>query len=83
MDNTPFKPDEELKFQAAKKALEFVRNGMVIGLGTGSTIAHLINLLGEKISSGKLRDISVVPTSIRSAANGGCLQDTDHQSGTS
>ena len=67
MDNYSFNPDEELKFLAAKKALEFVRDGMAIGLGTGSTIAHLINLLGEKISSGKLRDVSVVPTSIRSA----------------
>jgi ribose 5-phosphate isomerase A len=60
-------PDEELKYLAAKKALEFVSDGMAIGLGTGSTITHLINLLGEMLSSGKLRDISVVPTSSRSA----------------
>lgn len=67
MDKYSFTPDEELKFLAAKNGLEFVRNGMALGLGTGSTIAHLIKLLGEKLSSGRLRDVSVVPTSVRSA----------------
>ena len=62
MNKDFFTFDEELKTHAAKKALEFVSDGMAIELGTGSTIAHFINLLGEKISSGKLRDISVVAT---------------------
>ena len=67
MNKDVLTPDEELKCHAAKKALELVSDGMAIGLGTGSTIVHFINLLGEKITTGKLRDISVVPTSIRSA----------------
>ena len=62
MNKDLIKSNGELKFRAAKKALEFVSDGMAIELGTGSTIAHFINLLGEKISSGKLRDISVVAT---------------------
>jgi len=53
----------DLKQLAAKKALEFVESGMVLGLGTGSTIRFFINMLGEKIQSGELVDIVGVPTS--------------------
>jgi ribose 5-phosphate isomerase A len=52
-----------LKEKAAEKALEFVKEGMVLGLGTGSTTAYFINMLGEKNRSGALRDIRCVPTS--------------------
>jgi len=52
-----------LKLQAAQKALEFVKNGMVVGLGTGSTTAHFIDLLGEKLRQGDLLEIRGVPTS--------------------
>ena len=52
-----------LKLQAAQKALEFVKNGMVVGLGTGSTTAHFIDLLGEKLRQGDLHEIRGVPTS--------------------
>jgi ribose 5-phosphate isomerase A len=36
---------------------------MVLGLGTGSTTAHFIDMLAEKLRAGALRDIAGVPTS--------------------
>lgn len=56
---------EALKRKAASKALEHVESGMVLGLGTGSTIAHFLELLGQALQEGSLRDIVGVPTSIR------------------
>ena len=47
---------------AAAKALEFVKSGMVIGLGTGSTAAWFLKLLAKRIMKEKLI-ISCVPTS--------------------
>jgi ribose 5-phosphate isomerase A len=50
---------ESLKKSAALKAIEFVRDGMVVGLGTGSTAKHLILALGELVRAGmKLRGVS-------------------------
>jgi ribose 5-phosphate isomerase A len=55
-----------LKKAAALKAVEFVHDGMVIGLGTGSTAKHLVIALGEQVRTGmKLRG---VPTSQETAA---------------
>lgn len=56
---------EELKRAAAAKALESVESGMALGLGTGSTVRHLVDLLGEAIQSGRLTDIVGVPTSVK------------------
>jgi ribose 5-phosphate isomerase A len=55
---------EALKRRAAEKALEQVASGMVLGLGTGSTVAHLLTLLGESLRSRALSDIVGVPTSV-------------------
>lgn len=52
-----------LKERAAKHALGSVRDGMVLGLGSGSTSAIFVDLLGEKIRSGALKNILGVPTS--------------------
>src|ERR1700748_1207568 len=52
---------EALKRQAAARALEELRDGMKLGLGTGSTAKHFVDLLGEKVRSG-LRVVGV-PTS--------------------
>jgi ribose 5-phosphate isomerase A len=52
---------DELKRQAAAKALEYVRDGMKLGLGTGSTAKHFVELLGERVAGG-LKVIGV-PTS--------------------
>ncbi len=43
---------DTLKHAAAAKAVEFVKDGMVLGLGTGSTAKHLIMALGEKVKAG-------------------------------
>jgi ribose 5-phosphate isomerase A len=52
---------DELKRQAAARALEQVQDGMKLGLGTGSTAKHFVELLGEKVRGG-MRVIGV-PTS--------------------
>lgn len=49
------------KRRAAERSLAFIENGMTIGLGTGTTAAHMIRLLGERIEAG-LR-VRAVPTS--------------------
>jgi len=56
---------EALKRQAAEAALAEVESGMVLGLGTGSTVTHLLDLLGAALASGHLRDVVGVPTSLR------------------
>jgi ribose 5-phosphate isomerase A len=62
-----------LKHQAAARALEFVRDGMYLGLGSGTTATQFINLLGEQIQSGRLRDIRGVPTSSTTEARARAL----------
>ena len=52
---------DELKRQAAARALEHVRDGMKLGLGTGSTAKHFVELLGERVRSGL--NVVGVPTS--------------------
>ena len=53
--------NDELKRQAAVAALEEIRDGMVVGLGTGSTAAHFIRELGNRVRAG-LKVIGI-PTS--------------------
>ena len=53
----------DLKQQAADRALDYVQDGMVLGLGTGTTTTQFIKLLGSKLRSGELRDVVGVPTS--------------------
>lgn len=56
---------DSFKRSAALKAVEFVRDGMIVGLGTGSTAKHLLIALGERVRAGmKLRG---VPTSQETA----------------
>ncbi|UYN99742.1 MAG: ribose-5-phosphate isomerase RpiA [Devosia sp.] len=52
---------ETLKRQAAAMALAEIRSGMRVGLGTGSTARHFVDLLGEKVAQGL--DVVCVPTS--------------------
>lgn len=49
------------KREAAARAIDFVRPGMRLGLGTGSTARHFVELLGERIKAGL--DVVGVPTS--------------------
>lgn len=52
-----------MKVAAAREALHEVRSGMKLGLGTGSTAEQFVNLLGEALASGALRDIRCTSTS--------------------
>ncbi len=54
---------EQLKKLAAEKAVEQVKSGMVLGLGTGSTTRYAIIKIGEMWQAGQLTDIVGVPTS--------------------
>lgn len=53
--------EDMAKFNAATAALDFVKDGMIVGLGTGSTSAHFVRQLGERVRQG-LR-VKGVPTS--------------------
>ncbi|MGZ8386967.1 MAG: ribose-5-phosphate isomerase RpiA [Rhodoplanes sp.] len=52
---------EKQKRAAAARAVEFIRPGMRVGLGTGSTARHFVELLGERVRAGL--DIVAVATS--------------------
>jgi ribose 5-phosphate isomerase A len=51
------------KAAAARASLRFVQDGNIVGLGTGSTAAHVVRFLGERVHAGiKIRGI---PTSVK------------------
>ncbi|MDP1911277.1 MAG: ribose-5-phosphate isomerase RpiA [Hyphomicrobium sp.] len=52
---------DAFKVAAAERAIEFVENGMRLGLGTGSTAAKFVDLLGKKVAGGL--DVVCVATS--------------------
>ncbi len=52
---------DALKRESARRALEYVKPGMKLGLGTGSTAAHFVDLLAEKVRQGL--QVVGVPTS--------------------
>ena len=56
---------DDLKRQAAIAALDAVKDGMVVGLGTGSTASHFIRELGARMKAG-LR-VHGIPTSEESS----------------
>jgi ribose 5-phosphate isomerase A len=61
MANDPRTSDLE-KAAAARASLHFVQDGNIVGLGTGSTAAHAVSFLGERVRAGlKIRGI---PTSV-------------------
>jgi len=57
-----------LRKKAGESAVEFVKDGMVIGVGTGRTNGHFIDCLGQKFQQGELKNISAIPTSESSSA---------------
>ncbi|MCD9188347.1 MAG: ribose 5-phosphate isomerase A [Pyrinomonadaceae bacterium] len=57
---------ESLKEKAAKRAVEYVKSGMRVGIGTGSTVKYVILELARKIKAGELENIVGVATSIES-----------------
>lgn len=52
---------DELK--KINKSVEFVKSGMVVGLGTDSTATHAVDKIGELLHQGKLKNIVGIPTS--------------------
>lgn len=56
----------EAKQRAGEAALQYVRDGMVIGLGTGSTAKFFIQAVGSALRTGNLRNVRGVPTSVYS-----------------
>src|SRR6478609_3564002 len=74
---------DQLKRQAAARALEDVRDGMQLGLGTGSTAKHFVELLGERVAAG-LKVIGVPTSEVTRADAARCgvplttLDEIDH-----
>lgn len=56
---------EHLKKQAALKAVDFVEDGMIVGLGTGTTASHVIEALARRVKTGL--KIQGIPTSERTS----------------
>jgi ribose 5-phosphate isomerase A len=66
-------PVADLKREAAAQALARVERGMVLGLGSGSTVAHFLELLGQKLATGALTDVVGVPSSVQTEREAGRL----------
>ena len=54
---------EPLKRAAAARAVELITSGMVVGLGTGTTMQPLLDALGRRLREGAVRNVVAVPTS--------------------
>ena len=66
MDDVPAVMDAEVhKRAAAARALELLRPGLRLGLGTGSTAAYFVELVGERVRAGL--DLVAVATSLATA----------------
>jgi ribose 5-phosphate isomerase A len=64
MTNDDRMANDQEKEVAAEASLRFVKDGQIVGLGTGSTATHFIKLLGEQVKQGL--HIRGIPTSTRS-----------------
>lgn len=58
------KTTDELKASVGKEAVKYVKDNMIVGLGTGSTVRYMIDFLGEKVKRENLSIVGV-PTSER------------------
>jgi len=58
-------PVKLMKQEVGKAAADRVQSGSIVGLGTGSTTAYMIQFLGERLKSGELKDIKGIPTSFQ------------------
>lgn len=54
---------DELKQQAAARAVEMIESGMVVGLGSGSTAKFAVQQIAARIRCGKLKNIVGIPSS--------------------
>lgn len=56
---------QKLKMIAANNAVDFIENGMIVGLGTGSTAEFAIRELSKRLNENTLKDLDLVPTSTK------------------
>jgi len=56
---------QQLRQQAAERAVEFVESGMVVGLGHGSTAIFAVRRIAQLLHAGRLQDIHGVPCSLQ------------------
>ena len=65
-DNAPSQEDQShLKRKAAVFAADFIKSGMVIGLGTGSTTRFAIECIGYRLENREITDIIAIPSSFQ------------------
>jgi ribose 5-phosphate isomerase A len=57
----------QLKKKAGEYAVRFVKSGMIVGLGHGTTAIHALRRLASLIESGRLTDVLGVPCSLQVA----------------
>jgi len=57
------KEQEKYKKEAAEKAVEYIKDGMTVGLGTGSTTAYALYKIAQLIREGSLKKIRGIPSS--------------------
>jgi ribose 5-phosphate isomerase A len=58
---------EIYKKKAAEKACEFIQDGMIIGMGSGSTTMYALERIGELIRGGHLKKVIGIPSSLNTA----------------
>jgi ribose 5-phosphate isomerase A len=64
--------NDEEKQAAARASLRFVKDGQVVGLGSGSTATHAVRFLGERVRAGlKIRGVPTSVTTEKLARSGG------------
>lgn len=63
-----FSASERAKFVAARRSVDFVKDGMKLGLGTGSTAAWMVGCLADRVRDAGLK-ITCVATSARTASS--------------
>ncbi len=76
---------DELKQQVGREAVNYIHPGMIVGLGTGTTVHCLVDALGKKMQAGEITDITCVTTSNRTTRQAESLgipvkaiDDVDH-----
>lgn len=58
---------DELKAQTGRESVKYIQSGMIVGLGTGSTVRYMVDELGKQVQAGNLTNIIGVTTSRRTA----------------
>lgn len=52
------------KQEAAKRAVDYIQPGMILGLGTGSTVHYALLEIAGRVTNGRLKHIAGVPSSL-------------------